>query len=249
MGPVTIAVIPSVRSPTTPSRCSSCRGSEQRPGSQPQIRNATTDSTSDFESGQGASSEKRRRRQHVQGHREAGADWHGGGRRHHHGLRDHHAVESRTPRYVDKLSLVHPAALLGLLIGGAVIYWFTGEPPRRGYGRLPCVELHQGEHAASDATAAAVEDVEKSSKICTQYAQKGMFNIFLYLFFCAGVRLPRSVLLHRLPDLHRTVRTLPGHLHGECRRRVGQRQEGGGGGPEGEGYPAPRRHRGGRHGR
>ena len=55
-------------------------------------------------------------------------------------------------------------------------------------------------------------------------------------FSHAGLRLPRAVLLHRLPDLDRALRPLPGDLHGQRRRRLGQRQEGRRGRAEGEGH-------------
>ena len=70
-----------------------------------------------------------------------------------------------------------------------------------------------------------------------QYAQKGMFNIFLTVFFShPGLRLPRAVLLHRLPDLDRALRPVPGDLHGQRRRRLGQRQEDRRGRAQGEGH-------------
>ena len=115
--------------------------------------------------------------------------------------------------------------------------------------RLPRGRVHQGATSSSTApTKASIEDSKKVVEICTQYAQKGMFNIFLDgLLHHPGLRLPRAVLLHRLPDLDRALRPLPGHLHGQRRRRLGQRQEDRRGRAEGEGHRAARRHRRRRH--
>ena len=68
-------------------------------------------------------------------------------------------------------------------------------------------------------TKASIEDSKKVVQICTQYAQKGMINIFLVIFFRhAGLRLPRSVLVHRVPDRPGAVRLVPGAVPGQARR-------------------------------
>jgi len=59
-------------------------------------------------------------------------------------------------------------------------------------------------------------------EICTIYAQKGMFNIFLTIFFGTLAFALRSRSSYRLPHSHRALRAFPGALYGECRRRVGQ---------------------------
>ncbi|HXH41419.1 MAG TPA: sodium-translocating pyrophosphatase, partial [Thermoanaerobaculia bacterium] len=86
---------------------------------------------------------------------------------------------------VDKLSLLHPQFLLGLVVGGAVIYWFTGASTQAvSTGAYRAVEFIKANmHLDAGATRASVEDSKKVVAICTQYAQKGMFNIFLTVFF------------------------------------------------------------------
>src|SRR5216684_1324556 len=85
----------------------------------------------------------------------------------------------------DKLSLLHPQFLLGLVVGGAVIYWFTGASTQAvSTGAYRAVEFIKANmHLDAGATKASVEDSKKVVAICTQYAQKGMFNIFLTVFF------------------------------------------------------------------
>ncbi len=85
----------------------------------------------------------------------------------------------------DKLSLLHPQFLLGLVIGGAVIYWFTGASMQAvTTGAYRAVEfIKRNIKLDSGAEKASVEDSKKVVEICTQYAQKGMFNIFMTVFF------------------------------------------------------------------
>jgi K(+)-stimulated pyrophosphate-energized sodium pump len=86
---------------------------------------------------------------------------------------------------MDKLSLLHPQFLLGLIVGGAVIYWFTGAATQAvSTGAYRAVEFIKANiKLDSSVTKASVEDSKKVVEICTQYAQKGMFNIFLTVFF------------------------------------------------------------------
>src|SRR5689334_20237504 len=86
---------------------------------------------------------------------------------------------------MDKLSLMHPQFLLGLIVGGAVIYWFTGAATQAvSTGAYRAVEFIKANiHLDTGATKASVADSKKVVEICTQYAQKGMFNIFLTVFF------------------------------------------------------------------
>ncbi|HET7710354.1 MAG TPA: sodium-translocating pyrophosphatase [Thermoanaerobaculia bacterium] len=86
---------------------------------------------------------------------------------------------------MEKLSLMHPQFLLGLIIGGAVIYWFTGAATQAvSTGAYRAVEfIKQNIRLDSGAERASVEDSKKVVEICTQYAQKGMFNIFMVVFF------------------------------------------------------------------
>jgi K(+)-stimulated pyrophosphate-energized sodium pump len=86
---------------------------------------------------------------------------------------------------MDKLSLMHPQFLIGLAIGGAMIYWFTGASTQAvSTGAYRAVEfIKRNIKLDTGATKASVEDSKKVVAICTQYAQKGMFNIFLTVFF------------------------------------------------------------------
>jgi len=85
---------------------------------------------------------------------------------------------------LDKLSLLHPPFLLGLITGGAVIYWFTGASIQAvTTGAYRAVEFIKANIKLEGATKASVADSKKVVAICTQYAQKGMFNIFLTVFF------------------------------------------------------------------
>ncbi len=82
-------------------------------------------------------------------------------------------------------SLLHAPFLLGLVMGGAVIYWFTGASTQAvSTGAYRAVEFIKANiKLDSGATKASVADSKKVVEICTQYAQKGMFNIFLTVFF------------------------------------------------------------------
>lgn len=86
---------------------------------------------------------------------------------------------------VENLSLLHAPFLLGLMVGGAVIYWFTGASIQAvTTGAYRAVEfIGANINLDGDATRASAEDSSKVVQICTQYAQKGMFNIFLGVFF------------------------------------------------------------------
>jgi K(+)-stimulated pyrophosphate-energized sodium pump len=84
---------------------------------------------------------------------------------------------------IASLSILHPPFLLGLITGGAVIYWFTGASIQAvSTGAYRAVEFIR-KNIKLDTTKASVEDSRKVVEICTQYAQKGMFNIFLGVFF------------------------------------------------------------------
>jgi K(+)-stimulated pyrophosphate-energized sodium pump len=85
---------------------------------------------------------------------------------------------------LDKISLMHPPFLLGLITGGAVIYWFTGASTQAVVtGSYRAVEFIKKNIRLEGVERASVEDSKKVVEICTQYAQKGMFNIFLTVFF------------------------------------------------------------------
>ena len=86
---------------------------------------------------------------------------------------------------LEKLSLLYSPFLLGLVTGGAIIYWFTGAATQAvATGAYRAVEfIKKNIRLDSDAPKASVEDSKKVVEICTQYAQRGMFNIFLTVFF------------------------------------------------------------------
>jgi K(+)-stimulated pyrophosphate-energized sodium pump len=85
---------------------------------------------------------------------------------------------------LEKLSLLHAPFLLGLITGGAVIYWFTGAATQAvSTGAYRAVEFIKHNIRLEGVEKASVEDSKKVVAICTQYAQKGMFNIFLTVFF------------------------------------------------------------------
>jgi K(+)-stimulated pyrophosphate-energized sodium pump len=87
-------------------------------------------------------------------------------------------------KLVQNLSLLHPPFLLGLITGGAVIYWFTGASMQAvTTGAYRAVEFIKANIKLNETTKASVEDSKRVVEICTIYAQKGMFNIFLCIFF------------------------------------------------------------------
>jgi K(+)-stimulated pyrophosphate-energized sodium pump len=89
-----------------------------------------------------------------------------------------------TPELVARLSLLHPPFLLGLITGGAMIFWFTGASIQAvTTGAYRAVEFIKANIKLEGVTRASVEDSKRVVEICTQYAQRGMFNIFLSVFF------------------------------------------------------------------
>ncbi|HTM44868.1 MAG TPA: sodium-translocating pyrophosphatase [Polyangiaceae bacterium] len=92
-----------------------------------------------------------------------------------HGLKDN----------LDKLSILHPPFLLGMIAGGAIIYWFTGASTQAVVaGAYRAVEFIKRNMKLDSAEKASIEDSKKVVEICTLYAQKGMINIFMTVF-CA----------------------------------------------------------------
>ncbi len=85
---------------------------------------------------------------------------------------------------VDKLSLLHAPFFLGLVTGGAMIYWFTGAYTQAvTTGAYRAVEYIKANIKLEGSEKASVADSKKVVEICTQYAQKGMLNIFIAVFF------------------------------------------------------------------
>jgi K(+)-stimulated pyrophosphate-energized sodium pump len=94
-----------------------------------------------------------------------------------HGLED---------KYMRNISLMHAPFLLGIIAGGAVIYWFTGASAQAvTTGAYRAVEFIKKNIKLESAEKASVSDSKKVVAICTKYAQKGMLNIFLVVFFSA----------------------------------------------------------------
>jgi K(+)-stimulated pyrophosphate-energized sodium pump len=92
-----------------------------------------------------------------------------------HGLQD---------QYMKMISLMHAPFLLGLIMGGAMIYWFTGASLQAvSTGAYRAVEFIKRHIKLESSAKASVADSKKVVEICTRYAQKGMLNIFLVVFF------------------------------------------------------------------
>ncbi|MBO7107631.1 MAG: sodium-translocating pyrophosphatase, partial [Verrucomicrobia bacterium] len=90
---------------------------------------------------------------------------------------------------MEKLSLVAPPILFGLLIGGAIIYWFTGASIQAVVTGAYQAVVYIKENIKLDSSKASVKDSKEVVKICTQYAQRGMWNIFIVIF-CMALALP-----------------------------------------------------------
>ncbi len=93
-------------------------------------------------------------------------------------------TEGLKEEYLKNLSIMHAPFMLGLITGGAIIYWFTGASTQAvTTGAYRAVEFIKANIKLEGVEKASVEDSKKVVQICTQYAQKGMFNIFLTVFF------------------------------------------------------------------
>ncbi len=88
------------------------------------------------------------------------------------------------PELMINLSILHPPFLLGLMAGGAMIYWFTGASTQAvSTGAYRAVEFIKANIKLEGVEKASIADSKRVVQICTEYAQKGMFNIFLTVFF------------------------------------------------------------------
>jgi K(+)-stimulated pyrophosphate-energized sodium pump len=94
-------------------------------------------------------------------------------------------LENMYKNVIAKLSLVQPEVILGLLMGGAVIYWFTGAATQAVTTGAYRAVVFIKKNINLDKEEASIEDSKEVVKICTQYAQKGMINIFIVVFFLA----------------------------------------------------------------
>lgn len=103
-------------------------------------------------------------------------------------LQEHYKASDPSFNVLERLSLVHPEALMGLLMGGAVIYWFTGASTQAVVTGAYRAVVYIKENMRLDATTASTESSKEVVRICTQYAQKGMTNIFVAVFcFALGL--------------------------------------------------------------
>src|SRR5579864_7236317 len=94
------------------------------------------------------------------------------------------ALTNGLREHTENLSLLHAPFVLGLITGGAIIYWFTGASTQAvTTGAYRAVEFIKRNIRLEGVEKASVADSKKVVQICTQYAQKGMFNIFLAVFF------------------------------------------------------------------
>jgi K(+)-stimulated pyrophosphate-energized sodium pump len=86
---------------------------------------------------------------------------------------------------IEALSIVQPEIILGLLMGGAVVYWFTGASTQAVVTGAYRAVVYIEEHMKLDETTASEKDSKEVVRICTVYAQKGMWNIFIVIFCLA----------------------------------------------------------------
>ena len=94
-------------------------------------------------------------------------------------------LENMFGNVIVHLSLVQPEIILGLLMGGAVIYWFTGASTQAVVTGSYRAVVYIQDHMKLDATTASEADSKEVVRICTVYAQKGMWNIFIVIFCLA----------------------------------------------------------------
>ena len=94
-------------------------------------------------------------------------------------------LENLFGNVIAHLSLVQPEIILGLLIGGAVIYWFTGASTQAVVTGAYRAVVYIKDHMKLDASTASEKDSKEVVRICTVYAQKGMWNIFIVIFCMA----------------------------------------------------------------
>jgi len=98
-------------------------------------------------------------------------------------------LENMFGNAVMKLSIVQPEIILGLIMGGSVIYWFTGASCQAVVTGAYRAVVYIKEHMQLDASTASEKDSKEVVRICTVYAQKGMWNIFIVVF-CFALALP-----------------------------------------------------------
>jgi K(+)-stimulated pyrophosphate-energized sodium pump len=98
-------------------------------------------------------------------------------------------LENKFGGVITKLSIVQPEIILGLIMGGSVIYWFTGASCQAVVTGAYRAVVYIKENMKLDAATASDKDSKEVVRICTEYAQKGMWNIFIVVF-CFALALP-----------------------------------------------------------
>src|SRR4051812_39614700 len=98
-------------------------------------------------------------------------------------------LENKFGGVITKLSVVQPEIILGLIMGGSVIYWFTGASCQAVVTGAYRAVVYIKENMKLDASTASDKDSKEVVRICTEYAQKGMWNIFIVVF-CFALALP-----------------------------------------------------------
>ena len=98
-------------------------------------------------------------------------------------------LENKFGGVITKLSIVQPEIILGLIMGGSVIYWFTGASCQAVVTGAYRAVVYIKENMRLDASTASDKDSKEVVRICTEYAQKGMWNIFIVVF-CFALALP-----------------------------------------------------------
>jgi K(+)-stimulated pyrophosphate-energized sodium pump len=98
-------------------------------------------------------------------------------------------LENLFGHVITKLSIVQPEVILGLIMGGSVIYWFTGASCQAVVTGAYSAVVYIKEHMNLSASTASQKDSKEVVRICTVYAQKGMWNIFIVVF-CFALALP-----------------------------------------------------------
>jgi len=98
-------------------------------------------------------------------------------------------LENLFGNVITNLSIVQPAIILGLIMGGSVIYWFTGASCQAVVTGAYRAVVYIKENMKLDASTASDKDSKEVVRICTEYAQKGMWNIFIVVF-CFSLALP-----------------------------------------------------------
>ncbi|MDB6068795.1 MAG: Inorganic diphosphatase [Pedosphaera sp.] len=98
-------------------------------------------------------------------------------------------LENKFGGAVAKLSIVQPEVILGLIMGGSVVYWFTGASTQAVVTGAYSAVVYIKQHMKLDASTASEKDSKEVVRICTVYAQKGMWNIFIVVF-CFALGLP-----------------------------------------------------------